>query len=61
MKVYVLIEYSIEYSEIIGIFDTLEKAQSYNDVKEWSTDHLNKNWWDSLGKVHLGITEWEVK
>jgi hypothetical protein len=61
MKVYILIEYDMEFSEIIGVFDSLEKAQSYKgDVKEWSTDHLNISWWDSLGKIHCSIVEWEV-
>jgi hypothetical protein len=63
MKVYILLEYDAEsYAEILGVFDTLEKAQSYKgDTKKWSTDHLNTRWWDSLGKIHCSIGEWEVK
>lgn len=63
VKVYILIEYDIEsYEEIIGVFDSLDKAQSYkNGVKEWSTDYHNTSWWDSLGKIHCSIVEWEVK
>ena len=63
MKVYVLIQYSGEYSEIIDIFDTLEKAQSYKGRKpeDWATDSHSKRWWDGLGKIHLAIGEWEVK
>jgi hypothetical protein len=72
MKVYVLMEYGDFASEIIDVFDTLEKAQSYRDGKleDWYSDSNNNRWWEKtlivtgLGtsvRVQLGIGEWEVK
>ena len=73
MKVYILQKHSIEFDEVIDVFDTLEKAQSYKDGKpeDWNSDPNSNNLWERTVvvvtgygtsiKIHLGITEWDVK
>ena len=70
MKVYILMEYDTEFSEIINVFDSLEKAQSYRGGKPEDWTSISKVWWErtlvhtALGisiPIHLSIGEWEVQ
>jgi len=72
MKVYILVGDPDEFTEIIDVFDSLEKAQSYRDGKpeDWTTDSNSSGWWSRTAtttglsmtvKTHLGIVEREVR